>query len=118
MFEFKLPDLGEGVHEGQIVNVLVKEGDQIAEFQPMLEIETDKAAVEIPSPKSGVVAKVHVQPGQTVKVGQVLLAIEEGGGDGRPAAPPSPTQATARAEPPPKEAPPPPPPPRPTEGRA
>jgi pyruvate dehydrogenase E2 component (dihydrolipoamide acetyltransferase) len=79
MFEFKLPDLGEGVHEGQIINVLVKEGDTIAEYQPMLEIETDKAAVEIPSPKGGVVAKVHVQPGQVVKVGQVLVSIDDRG---------------------------------------
>ena len=55
MFDFKLPDLGEGVHEGQIVNVLVKEGDSIAEYQPMLEVETDKAAVEIPSPQAGVI---------------------------------------------------------------
>lgn len=53
MFEFKLPDLGEGVHEGQIVNVLVKEGEMIQEFAPMLEVETDKAAVEIPSPRTG-----------------------------------------------------------------
>jgi pyruvate dehydrogenase E2 component (dihydrolipoamide acetyltransferase) len=78
MFEFKLPDLGEGVHEGQVVNVLVKEGEEIAEYQAMLEIETDKAAVEIPSPKAGVVAKVHVAVGQTVKVGQTLISIHDG----------------------------------------
>src|SRR5262245_56490314 len=78
MFEFILPDLGEGVHEGQIVNVLVKEGDTIAAYQPMLEVETDKAAVEIPSPKAGRVAKINVKAGQTVKVGQVMLAIDEG----------------------------------------
>lgn len=77
MFEFKLPDLGEGIHEGQIVNVLVKEGEQVAEYQALLEIETDKAAVEVPSPKSGVIAKVHVEPGQTVKVGQVLITIDD-----------------------------------------
>ncbi len=77
MFDFKLPDLGEGVHEGQIVHVLVKEGDALAEYQPMLEIETDKAAVEIPSPKAGTVAKIHVQAGQTVKVGHVLITIDD-----------------------------------------
>jgi pyruvate dehydrogenase E2 component (dihydrolipoamide acetyltransferase) len=95
MFEFKLPDLGEGVHEGQVVNVLVKEGESIGEYQPMLEIETDKAAVEIPAPKGGVVARIHVEPGQVVKVGQVLITIDDGGaakpaGDGRSkqAAPP------------------------------
>ncbi|MFQ6048252.1 MAG: biotin/lipoyl-containing protein, partial [Phycisphaerae bacterium] len=70
MFEFKLPDLGEGISEGQIVNVLVKEGDTVAEYQPILEIETDKAAVEIPSPKAGVIAKLYVEPGQIVKVGE------------------------------------------------
>jgi pyruvate dehydrogenase E2 component (dihydrolipoamide acetyltransferase) len=77
MFEFKLPDLGEGVHEGQIVSVLVKEGDTINEYQPMLEVETDKAAVEIPAPKSGTVARLLVQPGQQVKVGQVLVVIDD-----------------------------------------
>lgn len=79
MFEFKLPDLGEGVHEGQIINVLVKEGDAVAEYQPILEVETDKAAVEIPSPKAGVIAKLLVEPGQTVKVGDVMIVIDESG---------------------------------------
>jgi pyruvate dehydrogenase E2 component (dihydrolipoamide acetyltransferase) len=82
MFEFKLPDLGEGVHEGQVVNVLVKQGDSIDEYQPMLEVETDKAAVEIPSPKSGTVAEILVEAGETVKVGQVLLKIDENGAAG------------------------------------
>lgn len=87
MYEFKLPDLGEGVHEGQVVNVLVKEGDTIAEYQPMLEVETDKAAVEIPSPKAGVVTKIHVAAGEMVKVGQVLITIDgTPGGDGEPSA--------------------------------
>ena len=53
--EFKLPDLGEGVHEGQIVKLLVREGDAIAEDQPLMEVETDKAAVEIPSPFTGTI---------------------------------------------------------------
>jgi pyruvate dehydrogenase E2 component (dihydrolipoamide acetyltransferase) len=79
MFEFKLPDLGEGVHEGQIVNVLVKEGDVVAEYQPLLEVETDKAAVEIPSPKAGTIAKLLVEPGQVIKVGDVMVVIDETG---------------------------------------
>ncbi len=87
MFEFKLPDLGEGIHEGQIVNVLVKEGETIAEYQPMLEVETDKAAVEIPSPRSGVVSKVNVKPGQVVKVGEVMLVIGDGGASAAKATP-------------------------------
>ena len=102
MFEFKLPDLGEGVHEGQIVNVLVKEGDTIAEYQPMLEVETDKAAVEIPSPKAGVVARLHVEPGQVVKVGQVLISIDVGAAAGG-----AETLASAPAEAPPAAAEPP-----------
>lgn len=86
MFEFKLPDLGEGIHEGQIVNVLVKEGETIEEYAPMLEVETDKAAVEIPSPKSGKVTKINVAAGQMVKVGDVMLTIDTGaGGDAAPA---------------------------------
>lgn len=108
MFEFKLPDLGEGVHEGQVVSVLVKEGDRIEEYQPMLEVETDKAAVEIPSPKAGTVAKVHVQPGQVVTVGTVMVTIDEsGGGGGRAAAPaaqPAKAAASAQQAPAPKAA--------------
>ncbi|MCC6358707.1 MAG: 2-oxo acid dehydrogenase subunit E2 [Phycisphaerales bacterium] len=99
MFEFKLPDLGEGVHEGQVINVLVKEGEAIKEYQPMLEVETDKAAVEIPSPKGGTVSRVFVKPGQTVKVGEVMLAIDVGaaGGAAKPAAAPARTEAPAKA---------------------
>jgi len=93
MFEFKLPDLGEGVHEGQIVSVLVKQGEPIKEYQPMLEVETDKAAVEIPSPKAGVVSRVMVQPGQTVHVGDVMIVIDEAGA----AAAGAPTAAKAPA---------------------
>jgi pyruvate dehydrogenase E2 component (dihydrolipoamide acetyltransferase) len=94
MFEFKLPDLGEGVHEGQIVGVLVKEGDTVAEFQPLLEVETDKAAVEIPSPKAGVIARLYVEPGQVVNVGDVLFVIEESGAVEAPAAAAAPAEQT------------------------
>ena len=59
MMEFKLPDLGEGVHEGQIIAVHVQEGQSIHEDELLLEVETDKAAVEIPSPCSGIVTTVH-----------------------------------------------------------
>ena len=74
---FALPDLGEGLTEAEIVKVLVNEGDVIAEDAPLLEVETDKATVEIPSPFGGRVARVHVQPGQTVKVGEVLVTFDE-----------------------------------------
>lgn len=98
MFEFILPDLGEGIHEGQIVNVLVKPGDPIEAYQPMLEVETDKAAVEIPSPRSGRVAEILVKAGQTVKVGQVMLKIDEDAA-GAASAPPAQQAAHAEREP-------------------
>src|SRR5262245_60142097 len=74
---FALPDLGEGLTEAEIVKVLVREGDVISEDAPLLEVETDKATVEIPSPFSGRVAGIHVQPGQTVKVGHVLVTFDD-----------------------------------------
>jgi pyruvate dehydrogenase E2 component (dihydrolipoyllysine-residue acetyltransferase) len=75
--QFLLPDLGEGLTEAEIVNVLVREGDVIREDAPLLEVETDKAQVEIPSPMSGRVEKIHVQPGQTVKVGATLISFAD-----------------------------------------
>src|ERR671934_1411453 len=74
---FVLPDLGEGLAEAEIVNVLVHEGEVIREDAPLLEVETDKAQVEIPSPMSGRVEKIHVRPGQTVKVGAVLITFAD-----------------------------------------
>jgi pyruvate dehydrogenase E2 component (dihydrolipoamide acetyltransferase) len=74
--DFKLPELGENVESGDIVNVLVHEGDVIAANDGVLEMETDKAVVEIPCPYSGKVVKIHVIKGQTVKVGQTLLTVE------------------------------------------
>ncbi len=75
--EFRLPDLGEGLTEAEIVEVLVREGDVIAEDAPLLEVETDKAKVEIPSPLGGRVEKIHVAPGQTVQVGAVLVTFAD-----------------------------------------
>ncbi len=86
--EFKLPDLGENVDSGDVLNVLVHEGDTIQANQNVIELETDKATVEIPCPHAGRVSKVHVQPGQTVPIGTVLLSIEaSAGADGASAAP-------------------------------
>src|SRR5436309_9840119 len=85
---FALPDLGEGLTEAEIVKVLVNEGDVLTEDAPLLEVETDKATVEIPSPFAGRVARIHVRPGQSVKVGDVLVTFEDavgaepGGGGG------------------------------------
>jgi pyruvate dehydrogenase E2 component (dihydrolipoamide acetyltransferase) len=74
---FVLPDLGEGLTEAEIIKVLVKEGDVIREDAPLLEVETDKAQVEIPSPLSGRVLEIHVQPHQTVRVGEVLVTFAD-----------------------------------------
>ncbi|HLC69379.1 MAG TPA: dihydrolipoamide acetyltransferase family protein [Candidatus Bilamarchaeaceae archaeon] len=74
-FEFKLPDLGEGIHEGEIKKWLVKEGDKVEADQPLAELETDKAVVEMPSPKAGVILKTFGKEGEKVKVGQILIVI-------------------------------------------
>ena len=74
-FEFKLPDLGEGIHEGEIKRWLVKEGDKVEADQPLAELETDKAVVEMPSPKAGVILKTFGKEGEKVKVGQILIVI-------------------------------------------
>src|SRR3569833_784338 len=78
-YEFKLPDLGEGLTEGEIARWLVAEGDEIAEDAPLVEIATDKTTVEIPSPAAGLVSKILVQEGDVVPVGTVIVVI---GGDG------------------------------------
>ena len=82
-YEFKLPDLGEGLSEGEIARWLVAEGQEIAEDDPLVEIATDKTTVEIPSPAGGVVARILVAEGEVVPVGTVLVVI---GGDGAEAA--------------------------------
>jgi pyruvate dehydrogenase E2 component (dihydrolipoamide acetyltransferase) len=78
-FDFVLPDLGEGTTEGEIRKWVVKEGDTIEEHQTVLEIETDKAVVEVPSPKKGKVLKIRKEEGTIVKVGEVLMSIAEEG---------------------------------------
>jgi pyruvate dehydrogenase E2 component (dihydrolipoamide acetyltransferase) len=78
-FEFKFPDIGEGLTEGEIVRWLVKEGDQIKEGQPLVEVETDKALAEIPSPRTGVILKMMAKEKEVVKVGQVIVVIGEKG---------------------------------------
>jgi len=76
MTEFKLPDVGEGMHEAEIVRWLVKPGDRVKADQVMLEIQTDKALVEIPSPVAGIVAEIRVKEGQMVPVGTVLITFD------------------------------------------
>jgi len=76
-FDFVLPDLGEGITEGEIRRWLVKEGDAVNEHQTILEVETDKAVVEVPSPKKGFVQKIRKLEGEIAKVGDILLTITE-----------------------------------------
>ena len=78
-YEFKLPDLGEGLTEGEVARWLVAEGDEIAEDQPLVEIQTDKTTVEIPSPAAGAVLRIFVAEGDVVPVGTVLVAIGRDG---------------------------------------
>jgi pyruvate dehydrogenase E2 component (dihydrolipoamide acetyltransferase) len=78
-YEFKLPDLGEGLTEGEVARWLVQEGQEIAEDDPLVEIATDKTTVEIPSPAGGVVTRILVAEGEVVPVGTALVVI---GGDG------------------------------------
>ena len=85
-YEFKLPDIGEGVVEGEIVRWLVAEGEEVRADQPMVEVMTDKATVEIPAPRAGRIVKRMFAEGQICPVGQVLVAIEEAGGGGAAAA--------------------------------
>ncbi|HRK01943.1 MAG TPA: 2-oxo acid dehydrogenase subunit E2, partial [Oligoflexia bacterium] len=79
--EFKLPDIGEGVHEGEIVKWLVKEGDSVKVDQPMVEIMTDKATVEIPTSTAGVIQKLNAKEGDVVKVGQVIAVLGSSGSE-------------------------------------
>src|SRR5262249_24928956 len=75
--EFRFPDVGEGIHEGEIVRWLVKEGDRVRLDQPLVEVETDKAVVEIPAPRAGTVLRVAAAEGQKIQVGEVLVVIGE-----------------------------------------
>ncbi len=77
--EFKFPDLGEGIHEAEIIEVLVHAGDRVEDGQTVLVVETDKATAEVPSPVTGTVREIRVRPGQTVRVGEVLIVfLKEG----------------------------------------
>ena len=76
--DMKLPEVGEGIEAGTVVAVLVKEGDRVEIDQPVMELETDKAVVEVPSSVAGVVEKVHVQANAEARIGQVVLTVAEG----------------------------------------
>jgi pyruvate dehydrogenase E2 component (dihydrolipoamide acetyltransferase) len=96
-YEFKLPDLGEGLTEGEIARWLVTEGQEIEEDDPLVEIQTDKTTVEIPSPAAGVVVRILVGEGDVVPVGTTLVVIGSADGDGAVRAQAAPTQAPSAA---------------------
>jgi pyruvate dehydrogenase E2 component (dihydrolipoamide acetyltransferase) len=76
--EFKLPELGENIHQGELVRLMISPGAQVSEGQPVMELETDKAVVEVPSSLSGIVKDVHVSQGEQIKVGQLIFTLEPG----------------------------------------
>ena len=81
--EFKLPDLGEGIHEAEILRIFVSRGTRVAEGERLIEVETDKAAVEIPSPCTATIEKIHVEEGDIVTVGDTLITFgDQAGADG------------------------------------
>src|SRR5680860_1360435 len=97
-FEFKFPDVGEGITEGELLSWKVAEGDSVVEDDTLAEVETDKAVVEIPSPRTGKILKLHAEEGDLIEVGQVIVSIEEG----EAAAQPARTEAPRKPPPPPK----------------
>ncbi|HUF53291.1 MAG TPA: dihydrolipoamide acetyltransferase family protein [Dehalococcoidia bacterium] len=99
MSDFRLPELGEDIEEADVLKVLVSEGDVVEAGQPVLEIETEKATLEVPAEAAGTVTKIHVAQGQTIKVGQVIATIEAGA-----AAAEAPSEPEQPAEAPPETA--------------
>ena len=91
-----MPDIGEGIAEGEILKWLVKEGESVKEEQPLVEVMTDKVNVQIPSPWTGTVSRILAKEGETVKVGQAIIVIDSGG-DGQPAPPSQPAPASKPA---------------------
>src|SRR4051812_24450554 len=83
MIEFKLPELGENISAGDVMRVLIKPGDAVANDQAVLELETDKATIEVPSSVAGTVKDVRVKPGEKVKVGQTIFTVDDGGKDAK-----------------------------------
>ena len=76
--EFKLPELGENISQGDLVRLMISPGTKVSEGQPVMELETDKAVVEVPSSVSGVVKEIKVKEGEKIKVGQVIFTLEGG----------------------------------------
>lgn len=100
-FELKLPNLGEGIESGDVLEILVSEGDTIQQDDGLLELETDKATVTVPAEKGGVVQKIHVAEGDSVAVGAVIVTLAEAGGGAAESA----SEPKAETETPPSKAP-------------
>src|SRR6266498_4099053 len=92
--DMKLPELGENIEGGDVLRVMVKEGDAVKKDQPVLELETEKATIEVPSSVDGFVKELKIKAGDKVKVGQTIFVIEEGG-----APSPAPSPAVTKAGP-------------------
>src|SRR5919109_1145828 len=102
-----MPQLGESVHEGTISKWLVKPGDKVVEFEPMLEVDTDKVSAEVPAPVTGVLKEILAKEGQTVQAGAEIAVVELGGDGAVTATPEAPAPAPKTEGPTPKpEAPP------------
>ena len=76
LFEYKFPELGEGIHEGEIVKLLVKAGDTVTDETILMEVQNDKAVVEVPCPVEGKVVAVAVKEGQVCHIGELVMTIE------------------------------------------
>ena len=101
MYEFKLPDVGEGIHEREILKWHVEPGAEVKEDEPLVDVETDKAAITIPSPRSGKLVSRNGNVGDTVLVGEVLVVIDDGTGPAEAAPPAAPPKEAAAPERPP-----------------
>jgi pyruvate dehydrogenase E2 component (dihydrolipoamide acetyltransferase) len=105
MADFRLPELGEDIQEADVIKVLVAEGDSVQANQPLIEIETEKATVEVPADAAGTVTKIHVREGDTITVGQLIVTIESGASAKAPTTnePDEPKPSTAELAPPERE---------------
>lgn len=97
--EFKLPDLGEGVEAGDVVSVLVSEGDTVEKEQGVVELETDKALIEVPCEVAGTITKIHVSAGDRVPVGATLITVEEAGDSSESSTEEAPAEEAKKEEP-------------------
>src|SRR3979490_100705 len=94
--EFKLPELGENIESGDLVRLMIKPGASINEGEPVMELETDKAVVEVPSSVTGTIGEIRVKEGDKLRVGQVIFTVENGSGAGTTSATKAEKAATDR----------------------